>query len=112
MVTKVKSGNGQNMVARGDQKYELVKLSVVTMSLAKLTVHWRIALLILHIICVPDYSALWTLKALETSLQGMFTLLILLVQCDAINVHGNFNGVTGGSDDPAPILSGNGEFTM
>ena len=51
-------------------------------------------------------------KALATPLQGIFILLISLVQCPAIDVHGNFNGATDGSDDPAPILSGYGESAM
>ena len=51
-------------------------------------------------------------KALATPLLGMFILRILLVQCPAIDVHGNFNGATDGSDDPAPILSGYGESAM
>ena len=113
MVTKVKSGNGQNMVAHVDQKYQLINLLVVTMSLANLTAHWRILLLILHIpIIAPYESALWPLKALATPFQGIFILLISLVQCGAIDVHGNFDGATDDYDDPAPILSGYGESAM
>ena len=51
-------------------------------------------------------------KALATPLQGIFILLISLVQCPAIDVHGNFNGAIDGFDDPAPILSGYGESAM
>ena len=42
----------------------------------------------------------------------MSILLILLVQCGAIDVHGNFDGATDGSDDLTPILSGYGESAM
>ena len=51
-------------------------------------------------------------KALATPLLGIFILLISLVQCPAIDVHGNFDGTTNGPDDPAPILSGYGESAM
>ena len=51
-------------------------------------------------------------KALATPLLGIFILLISLVQCPAIDVHGNFNGAIDGFDDPAPILSGYGESAM
>ena len=51
-------------------------------------------------------------QALATPLQGIFILLISLVQCGAIDVHGNFDEGTDGSDDPAPILSGYGESAM
>ena len=51
-------------------------------------------------------------KALATPLQDILILLISLVQCAAINFHGNFDGATNGSDDPAPILSGYGESAM
>ena len=51
-------------------------------------------------------------KALATPLQGIFVLLISLVQCAAIDVHGNFDCAINGSDDPAPILSGYGESAM
>ena len=51
-------------------------------------------------------------KALAKALQDIFVLLILLVQCGAINIYCKIDGATDGSDDPAPILSGYGESVM
>ena len=48
-------------------------------------------------------------KALATPLLGIFILLISLLQCFAIGVHGNLDGAIDSSDGPAPIFSGYGE---
>ena len=42
----------------------------------------------------------------------MFILLMSLVQCAAIDLHGNFDGAIDGSDDLGPILSGYDESAI
>ena len=51
-------------------------------------------------------------KALETPFQGIFILLVILVQCSSIDIHVNFDVAIHNLNGPTVFLGGIGESAL